>query len=38
MVACDIYPDTEKCVEKEGVAEFLKTDFEVHVSGYRMKY
>ena len=27
------------CIKKkEGVAEFLKTDFEVHVSGYQMKY
>ena len=32
------YPDTEKWVEKRGVAECLKTDFKVHVSGYRMKY
>ena len=28
------YPDTEKWVEKQGVAEFLKTDFQEHVSGY----
>ena len=31
-----LYPDTEKWVEKRGVAELLKTDFEV--SGYRMKH
>lgn len=26
-----LYPDTEKCMEKRGAAEFFKTDFEVCV-------